>query len=52
MDDWRAAIAKYDADVASGRIAFADGSKFATTYQDQDKQDQSLAEHVLDNVDN
>lgn len=52
MDDWRAAIAKYDADVADGTIQFADGSKFATTYPHQEEQDESLAQLVTDHVDN
>jgi hypothetical protein len=41
-DDWRAAIAEYDANVASGVIAFGNG-EFASEFPGRAEQDQQIS---------
>lgn len=48
-DDWRGAIAQYDADVAAGRIQFND-SGFADSYPGQARTDAEVTAFILSNV--
>lgn len=48
--NWREAIAKYDADVASGVIRFDNGSEFATDYPGKAETDESIHRFIGNHV--
>lgn len=48
-DDWRAAIAQYDADVASGVIAFGNG-EFASEFPGRTEQDAQISEWLGNHI--
>lgn len=48
-DDWKAAIARYDADVKAGRITF-DSEGFASDYPGKAETDAQIAAFIGDHV--